>query len=238
MAENENNKGLRGMFQGVADSVAKTVQGIKLPEINIPNPFQGKPEKKEKQDAPEGILSISVKSAIKIIYYLMAADGTIYQNEEEKFDEIGKELDPDFEYAKADIIRECQAQMGKAMDPEDALDVLQDGIEEAISVGIITKGNVITPKVLVWDLLSIAYSDGNYDEKERRLLKCVARRLNIEKDVFLEMESSFLALMDLEKELAWIKTTDRPYLTIEQMVNEIADRKTVIMESIKDLIAF
>jgi len=50
------------------------------------------------------------------------------------------------------------------------------------------------------------------------------------------MESSIMTMMDLEKELNWIKTTDRPYLTIEAMVNEIQDRKNVIFESIKDLI--
>ena len=52
------------------------------------------------------------------------------------------------------------------------------------------------------------------------------------------MESSFLTLQDLENELSWIKTTNRPYLTIEAIVNEIADRKTAIFESVKDLIAF
>ncbi len=51
------------------------------------------------------------------------------------------------------------------------------------------------------------------------------------------MESSMLTLMDIERELAWIKTTNRPYLTIEAMVNELADRKNVISESILDLIA-
>ena len=53
----------------------------------------------------------------------------------------------------------------------------------------------------------------------------------------MEMESSILTLMDIEKELAWIKTTNKPYLTIEAMVNELADRKSVIFESVKDLIA-
>ena len=69
------------------------------------------------------------------------------------------------------------------------------------------------------------------------MLKFVVRKLNIDKAVFLEMESSMLTLLDLEKELAWIKTTNRPYLTIEAMVNEIADRKNVIMESIMDLVS-
>lgn len=238
MAEKENNKGLFGVLQGAADSVVKTVQGIKLPEISIPNPFQGKTDKQEKPSFPEEIKSISVKSAIKIIYYMMAADGVIYHDEEEKFDEIGRELDPDFDSNKAEIIRECKAQMDKQIDSEDQYAVLQDGVEDAITIGAITRGSVITPKILVWDLLTIAYSDGKYDEKERQLLKYIVRKLNINKDVFLEMESSFLTLMDLENELAWIKTTDRPYLTIEQMVNEIADRKTAILDSLKDLIAF
>ena len=91
--------------------------------------------------------------------------------------------------------------------------------------------------MLVWDLLTIAYSDESYDESERRLLKYIVRKLSIDKSVFLEMESSILTLMDLERELNWIKTTDRPYLTIENMVNELADRKNVIFESVKDLIA-
>ena len=50
------------------------------------------------------------------------------------------------------------------------------------------------------------------------------------------LESSMLTLLDLERELNWIKSTDRPYLTIETAVNEITDRKNVIFESVKDLI--
>ena len=132
----------------------------------------------------------------------------------------------------------CYHRKDKAIDPEDEYAVLQDGIEEAIAVGANAKDAVITPKLLVWDLLTIAYSDGQYDEREHQLIKYVVRKLNIDKAVFLEMESSFLTLMDLEKEMQWIKTTDRPYLTIESIINEISDRKTVIFESVKDLITF
>lgn len=85
--------------------------------------------------------------------------------------------------------------------------------------------------------MSVAYSDEKYKDAERRFLKYVVRKLNIDKAVFLEMESSILTLMDIERELAWIKTTNRPYLTIETMVNELADRKDVIFKSVLDLIA-
>ena len=66
--------------------------------------------------------------------------------------------------------------------------------------------------------------------------KYIVRKLQIDKAVFLEMESSILTILDIEKEIAWIKTTDRPYLTIEARVNELTKRQTVIFDSVKDLI--
>ena len=51
------------------------------------------------------------------------------------------------------------------------------------------------------------------------------------------MESSILTIMDIEKEITWIKTTEQPYLTIEARVNELTKRQTVIFDSVKDLIA-
>ena len=237
MANNENGKGLLGIFQGAVDSVKSTVEGIKLPEIHISNPFQGNPVKKEEPAPSEEIKSISSKSAIKIIFYMMAADGKIYHDEEEKFNEIGRELDPDFEANKNTIFQECQTQMSKVTDLGDYYSVLQDGVAIAITAGANAKESVISPKVLAWDLLAVAYSDGSYDDKERQLMKYIVHKFSIDKTVFLEMESSFLTLMDLENELNWIKTTDRPYLTIESIVNEISDRKTAILEGLKDLIA-
>ena len=246
--DQEKGKGILASLHGAVDSVKASARNVKLPEIKKPDIkspeqirelFKKKPRREDADIQAESaeIWSISTKSAIKIIYYLMAADGEIFHSEEEKFDAIGAELDPDFADHKAQIVAECQSQMDKVIDPEDYYDVLQDGVEIALASSVQTVDTFITPKLLVWDMLTVAYSDESYDEVERRLLKYVVRKLNIDKAVFLEMESSILTLMDMEKELAWIKTTDRPYLTIETMVNEIADRKNVIFESVKDLIA-
>ena len=243
MAENKTGKGLFGAFQGMVDSVKTTVQDIKLPdiklpEVNIPKIFQKQEEKKDIIEVVPEIKSISVQSAIKIIYFMMNVDGMIQEEEERRFDEIGKELDPDFGAKKEAIVALCQNHMSKIIDPDDYYAVLQDGVEDAIAVGKNPKEAALAPKVLIWDLLTVAYSDGQYDENERKILKYIVRKLNVDKAVFLEMESSYLALRDLEDELNWIKTTDRPYLTIESMVNEIADRKNAIVESVKDLIAY
>jgi len=190
----------------------------------------------EKKEDDNSIKAISTENAIKIFYYLMAVDGEVFHSEEEKFDEIGLQMDPNFVEHKEQIVSACKAQLDKVIDSDDYYDVVQDGVEEAILIPNPSADSFITPKLLVWDLLTIAYSDEKYDEKERRLLKYIVRKFNIDSTIFLEMESSLQTLMDIEKETNWIKTTNRPYLTIEAQVNELADRRNVIFESVKDLI--
>lgn len=237
-------QGAKDKLKEAVDSAQSAVQDIQIPDVKdavaqIRASFQRKEDDTEDQDESEvlEIKTVSTRCAMKIIYYLMAADGEVFHSEEEKFDSIGNELDPDFSKKKESITGECQAQLDKVIDPDDYYEVLQDGVEDALLASRPTADSFITPKLLVWNLLTIAYSDENYDETERKLIKYIVRKTNIDKAVFLEMESSILTLMDIEKELSWIKTTDRPYLVIEAMVNELADRKNVIFESVKDLIA-
>ena len=183
-----------------------------------------------------GVTAISPQNAVKIFYYLMAIDRKIMPEEEEKFDLIGKEMDPDFEAYKEALVKECKNQMEKIVDVEDYYDVIQDGIEAALAGDQVSNHGFVTPKLLLWDLLTIAYGDDEYGEAERRLLKYVAQRLNIKKDIFLEMESSILTVRDIEKEITWIKGTDRKYLAIEKQVKELEKRRDDILFAVKALI--
>lgn len=237
-------------IQKTANMAAENVKKIKMPEVDVKKIFKKKDvendsskdnelKKENVKDNNTGVLSIKViptRNAIKIFYYLMAADGKIFHNEEEKFDAIGKELDPDFVDHKEQIVKECQIQLDKVIDTEDYFDALREGVEDALLYMKTTDDTFITPKLLVWDLLTVAYSDEEYNEIERKLIKYIVRKTNIDKAIFLEMESSILTLIDIEKELNWIKTTNKQYLVIETMVNELKDRKNVVFESVKDLI--
>jgi len=249
MEKREIGKNLHNMYRGAMESVKTAAKDVKLPEIKAPElsiPSQVKDvfKRKESEQVPVVdqtdtlvIKSLSTKSAIKIIYYLMAVDGEVYHSEEEKFDSICVELDPDFAENREQIIRECREQMEKVIDPDDYYDVVQDGVEDALISSLMTENTVLTPKLFVWNLLSVAYSDDNYNDTERKLIKYLVRKLDIDKAEYLEMESSFLTLIDLDRGLNWIKTTSRPYLTMETMVNEIEKRKSVIFESVKVLIS-
>lgn len=249
MAIKDLGKGLKDSLHGAMDSVKAKTKDMELPDFKqagekaterMKSLFQKPDEKKpvvETEVTTREITRISIRSAIKMIYFLMVADGEINHDEEEKFEAMGIELDPDFAASKEQIITECKTALDKVIDPEDYYDALQDGVEEVIGSAQISVGVCISAKHLVWNLLSVAYSDEKYDNTERRLLKYIVRKLNIDKAIVLEMESSMLTLMDIERELTWIKTTNRPYLTIEAMVNELANRKKVIFESVLDLIA-
>ena len=181
--------------------------------------------------------AVAPRSALKIFYYLMEADGKIAAEEEEKFGEIGKELDAEFDEHKDAVIGECKAQSEKMIVEEDYYDVLRDGVEDALSEDLLSITGYIPPKLLLWDLMVIAYSDGEYNETEQRLLKYIMRKLDIPKDVFLEMETDLLTIHDIEGEIAWIKTTDRPYLEIENQIKELEKRKNDIFLAAKALIA-
>ena len=60
------------------------------------------------------------------------------------------------------------------------------------------------------------------------------RNLNSAKSA--KKDEFYTQLTDIEKEKAWIKTTDRPYLTIEAHVKELEKREQAIYESVKALI--
>ena len=234
---------LKEKAQETAGAAMDVMKNVKIPELKLPDIFGGVKENKavsensksnaHGEEKPE---MISAKSAVQIIYYLMSADGRIRSEEEENFDLIGRELYPKYQDTRDAIIHECQAQLNKVIDPEDYAEVLGEGIDLALDQSRSDEETCISPKLLLWDLLTVAYSDHQYDEAERRVIKSIVRKMNIDKTVFLEMESSIMTIMEVEREIAWLKTTDKPYLTIEAMINKLTERKNVIFESVKDLI--
>lgn len=240
----------RNFAESAKDTVKDAVNDIDLENVKnkaveaadnaIENLKSIKISKSDEQDetATKDTVAISTRNAMKIIYYLMAADGDIFHNEEEKFDEIGKELDPSFKENREDIVQECKEYLSRELNADEHLEIVEKGAMLAIQSSVQTTDTFITPKLLVWNLLTIAYSDEHYNDAEKQIVRSIAKELGVSETDLLEMENSILTLMDLEKELAWIKTTDRPYIKVETVVNEIVDRKNVIFDSVKELIAF
>lgn len=228
---NEAGNATKKAAETVRDT-AKEIDKDKVKEI-----FKKKETKpKEIPLLPVDSQKIPLYSALKIIYYLMSVDGSVSQEENDKFDVLGNDFVNSFADLKEILVKECKVCLANTIDAEDYYDVVQEAVEDLLLTPIKSEDDCVSSKFVLWNLLAFAYSDENYDEAERRLIKYFVRKLNIDKAIFFELESSLVTLMDLEKELVWIKTTDKPYLTIEAMVKELENRKRVIFESVKDII--
>ena len=237
---NEVTKAAQKGANAAANAVNNVVQDIKDIDVkalgnNLSEKARNLLKQKEEEEEANNKL-ITGKCAAKIMYYLMAADGEVYHDEEEKYNEICQELYPRFEADKDIIKKDCTAQLEKVIDTDDHYDVMIEGIIDAIAEMNVNVKAGIAPKMLLWDMFVVAYSDDSYSETEKKLIKYVSRKLNINKTVFLEMENSMLTLMALEEEEAWLKGSDRPYAQIESELKEVEDRKATVIESVNNLI--
>ena len=180
---------------------------------------------------------IKKKSAVMTFYYLIAVDKNVTEEEIDTFESVAKEIDPDFySLYRNTINEEYRSQIEKLIDEEDFFDVILEGVDKALLQELSEGEQGVTPRHLLWNLLVVAFCDGEYSNEERRLIKHVSRMTEIEKDVFLEMEQLMKANVALSKELETIENSERPYNEIRPMVEELNKRREVIVTSAKTLI--
>ncbi len=207
------------------------IQGLK---DNSTEMIKNAREALSKKEEPNDL--ITNEDALKVFYFQMAADDTINVEEEQKFMEIGRDLDPDFESYKENLIQKCKESINRESDPDYYLDNITESIGEAIKHSQQTSAGTVHPKLLLWNLIAISVSDHEYLEVEKKMLRSVIRWLHIDRDVLLEMESTVQTLLALQEEEEWLRSSDRQYSEVEKHLNEISDRKVAIMRSIHALI--
>ena len=179
---------------------------------------------------------VKKKSAILTFYYLIAVDKTVSDEEIDTFESIANEIDSDFGSYKESINEEYRNQIEKIIDEEDFYDVILEGVDKALLRELEEEEEGVSSRLLLWNLLVVAFCDGNYSVEERRLIKHIVRMLDIEKDIFLEMEQLMKANVAVDKELEAIENSDKPYNEIRPMVEELEKRNKVIVTSAKTLI--
>ena len=188
--------------------------------------------------SPDFTAGLPVRHALSLFYYLMAADGELHDDEMEKFDAIYEGLDgPEYINQKV-LVHKCQSRLDTYSGPTEP-------IMRAISCAdrilysptyFDLQEMLVPPKLLVWDLLAIAYSDGGCPDSERSFINHVANAVGVEDELLLEMENYMLTILDLEVEEAWIKTTSQPYAVIESVLNDLQVRKEAVFDGTYALI--
>lgn len=195
---------------------------------------------------------IKKRDAVKLYYYLIAADGEVKQSELEKFEEIGKETDTSFVDYKDEVIEECNRQIKKVIDEDEYFEVIKEGIDEVLGkdsslMSRLMFGGIGAPLVL-WNLLSIAVSDKEYAPEEQKLIRYMVRKMKIDKDIYLEMENAIKTIQNIDRTITLLSSQDKGFVikgnhleiyssAIGETVKESTQRRDVIFNSIKELVA-
>ena len=167
----------------------------------------------------------------------MTVDRDISAQELEKLNEIREELAlDDFADYREAISSEYENRMSAAFDDDDHFDLIVEGIDAALSQEKDELEAGITPRLLIWNLLVMACSDGVYHDKERRIIKHIVRTTGVEKSVFLEMEQLVQTGVAVAKEISWLSASSKPYNEVQPMIAELENRQKVILNEAKALL--
>jgi len=197
---------------------------------------------------------IKKRDAVKLYYYLIAADGEVKQPELGKFEEIGKETDTSFADYRDEVIEECKQQMKKVIDEDEYYEVIKEGIDETLGkeddfYREYSSYDRIGAPLVLWNLLSIAVSDKEYVPEEQKLIRYVVRKMEIDKVIYLEMENAIKTIQDIDHTITMLSNQDKGFVikgnnnleiyssSIGETVKEYTQRRDVIFNSIKELVA-
>ena len=176
------------------------------------------------------------KGLVQIIYGIMMTDGQISESEAKQFDEIGLEIDPDgfLEY-KDNLVSDCNERLSKYIDDQDYYDILQEYIDSMIID--LEPEHLVVPRYVIWNLFAVAYNEETLDMEEQRLIRHVARSLDMSKADYLELEQYMKSIVEMRLELKSLESSNKPYVEIRPRIELNKQRQKTIMDSVATLIS-
>ncbi len=219
------DKTFKGFKKAGEDAVQKFKTGSTDLYSKTVNSFQ------KKEPTPY----IRSEDALKIMYYLIAADMSMKAEEMEMFDSIGREVQSDYEAHRNEIIGSCNSVIVGTTDPDEYYDIIHEQVSAAIHNSQNSAEGDIMPALLIWNMISIAFSENEYSALERRLIRSTARTLGLDEAVPKEMEAAARTMIALAKEEEILQASDRKFSEVKVHMDEIAERKQTVMENIKAL---
>ena len=228
---------------GAATAVVDTVGGAASAAMetagNVVDVIESAVGLKEEKTLLPSRVAIPTRDALHLLYYEMSADGKLVDDELIKFREICGDF-TDF-VPQSDLnalIDDCQAKLDALKGCGDSSNQAKTCIDEVLREAVVYEGDEdsFPTRLALWYMLVIAYSDGECADAERGLVGHVAQVVEEDDSIVLELESSLLTLVDLDREESWVKTNDRPYLATEAVVRDIEARRSAVWDGVRDLI--
>jgi hypothetical protein len=179
------------------------------------------------------------ESKLKIAYLFLSlgAGCPISDNNCTRFDQLGQNY-TGFSDNRRSIISKCNEIINRAIDQNDLYDVISEGIVEQANYSFNTFDSDydVNTKQCLWLLVNLAFHDGTYTDNEKKIIRSLMRKWNIDKSILLEMEETAETLFDLDKYRYWMETRNEPYSVIKSYVQELDKNQNELSSNISDLI--
>ena len=180
---------------------------------------------------------VDTESALKVLYYFMAVDERVSDDEIQKFHEVAAELcSENCANTVSQVVKECGEKLKSMADDEEQYDLISEEIDGVLHGVVDGLSEGVVRRLLLWDLYAMAFSDADLHTNEKRIIAHIARLLEIEKSVMLEMEQLFATAVAIVKEEEELKQSNKPYVEIHPLVEEIEKRKSVVLKAARLLI--
>ncbi len=155
---------------------------------------------------------------MKICFLFMCVDGEISTAETSYIDDIISKEDlseSDIEEFQ-DFCKEMKPKVPFSK-PKKAIDKIDKVLEEYTPDRIDETMKAQT----IWTLINLGYADGEYCKAEKKVVKHLVKRWEIDPVLVTEFNDTAETILALTKHKEWLQTTCRPYKGIEKTIYEI-----------------
>lgn len=162
---------------------------------------------------------------LKIYYLYMLADGKCTEAESERFASICNSMDVDAD-DKEEVISFCEeAVRSGGRDNSTKIirkitKLLADDENSVMGFGSINMDKETQTKI-IWTLINLGYADVEYSDPEQKVVSFLADYWEMNGAVLTDMIDTAETILALTKRKEWIKTTTKPYDTINASISEI-----------------
>ncbi|MGI6110545.1 MAG: hypothetical protein ACOYB8_11990 [Eubacteriaceae bacterium] len=166
------------------------------------------------------------EAQLKIYYTFLSADGVCGKEELEKLDSICQKMDIDktriseivYEFTNNSIPSSSSEDMAITEIPSLATTIRI--LEEQSSYSTILTDKSVQTNI-IWNLINLGYSDTSFSDPEKRIVKHLASRWNIDDVIVADLIDTAETMLSICEQKEWLKTTKQPYDTIDGKIREL-----------------
>lgn len=178
---------------------------------------------------------ISYLRAAELMYLLMGVDGFVTEQEKTIFHDYIKSNDigDSSFWSEKEFINDM---VNKELSKEDLYKSIIKYVDEKLSDGFNEMYMYISSQgepgcELIWNMMLLSIADKSYDENKVKYIKYIADKLEIDDNLYMEMNNALTALYSIEVEMELIK--DLKYV---DRYRDLKQRKKIIKNTMEYLI--